>query len=96
MSKSKKNYGRTVSGEPITDELIEKYAKEAEEGYDVDELMKNRVLIGRPPMGNGAASVESVRLDPELKQALDERAERDGETTSAVLRDALRTYLRTD
>ena len=95
MSKEKKNYGRTISGEEITDELIEKYVKEAEEGYDVDELMKNRVLIGRPPMGNGPASVESVRLEPELKEALDERAERDGETTSVVIRDALRKYLRT-
>lgn len=93
MSKEEKSYGRTISGEPITDELIEKYAKEAEEGYDVDDLMKNRVLIGRPPMGDGPASVESVRLDPELKRALHERAERNDETASSVIRKALRTYL---
>ncbi len=93
-TKKKRSYGKTISGEELTDELIEKYVKEAEEGYDVDELMKNRVLIGRPPMGNGPASVESVRLDPQLKHALDERAEHDGETTSSVIRDALRSYLR--
>lgn len=94
MAKRKqRSYGKTASGEELTDELIEKYAKEAEEGYDVDELMKNRVLIGRPPMGNGPASVESVRLDPDLKQALDERAQRDDETTSSVIRRALRSYL---
>lgn len=94
MAKRKqKSYGKTVSGEELTDELIEKYAKEAEEGYDVDELMKNRVLIGRPPMGNGPASVESVRLDPDLKQALDERAQRDDETASSVIRKALQSYL---
>lgn len=37
----------------------------------------------RPPIGSAAASVvESVRLDPELQQALAKRAERDHETTS--------------
>lgn len=91
--KKQKSYGKTISGEELTDELIEKYVEEAEEGYDVDELMKNRVLIGRPPMGNGPASVESVRLDPELRQALAQRAERDEETASSVIRKALRSYL---
>lgn len=93
MSERKKNYGRTITGELLTDELIEKYAKEAEEGYDVDEMLKNRV--GRPPIGDGPASVESVRLDPELKKALDDRASHDDEPTSAVIRQALRAYLRT-
>jgi hypothetical protein len=38
----KKTYGRTPSGVPITDELIEKLSKEAEDGYDVDEILKRR------------------------------------------------------
>lgn len=88
-----KNYGRTVTGELITDELVEELAKEAEEGFDVDELRKRRV--GRPPMGSTASSVESVRLDPELSEALSQRARRDEETSSAVIRQALRAYLRT-
>lgn len=91
MSKRRQNYGRTITGELITDELIEEYVKEAEEGYDVDEMLKNRV--GRPSIGSGPAAVESVRLDPELKQALDERVEHDGQSTSAVIRKALRSYL---
>jgi len=33
------------------------------------------------------------RLDPELRDALAERARRDQETTSAVIRTALRRYL---
>jgi predicted transcriptional regulator len=37
--------------------------------------------------------VESVRLDPELREALARRAERDRESTSAVIRKALRRYL---
>lgn len=84
-------YGRTKSGKPITDELIEKRAAEAEKGYDVDEILERR--RGRPPMGTAAATVESVRLDPELRRALAERAEQDHETTSAVIREALRRYL---
>jgi len=44
-------------------------------------------------MGAAAASVESVRLGPELRQALTKRARRDHETTSSVIRKALRRYL---
>jgi hypothetical protein len=86
-----KTYGKTADGEPITDELVEELANEAEEGFDVEELRKRRV--GRPPIGSGPASVESVRLDPDLRQALVERAERDEQTASAVIRKALRSYL---
>lgn len=87
----KKTYGRTVSGKPITDELVEQLADKAEAGYDVDETIRRRG--GRPPIGSAAASVESVRLDPELRQALAQRAEKDHETTSSVVRKALREYL---
>jgi hypothetical protein len=87
----KKTYGKTASGKPITDELVEKLADKAETGYDVDETLRRR--RGRPPIGSGASSVESVRLDPELRQALAQRAERDHETTSSIIRKALRKYL---
>jgi predicted transcriptional regulator len=40
-----------------------------------------------------AASVESVRLDPELRQALAERAEQDNKTTSSLIHKALRKDL---
>jgi hypothetical protein len=87
----KKTYGKTASGTPITDELVDGLADKAEAGYDVDESLRRRG--GRPPIGSAAASVESVRLDPELRQALTKRAERDRETTSSVIRKALRKYL---
>lgn len=86
----KKTYGTTASGAPITDELIEKLAKEAEEGFDVDEILRRR---GRPAMGSGPAKVESVRLDPELRDALSEHAKLNHETPSSVIRRALRQYL---
>lgn len=88
---AKKTYGRTASGEPITDELVDQLAAKAEAGYDVGETLRRRG--GRPPIGSSAASVESVRLDPELRDALARRAERDRETPSAVIRKALRRYL---
>jgi hypothetical protein len=87
----KKTHGRTASGKPITDELVEKLADKAEAGYDVEETLRRRG--GRPAIGSAPASVESVRLDPELRQALARRAERDHETTSSVIRKALRKYL---
>ena len=86
-----KNYGRTKSGKPITDDLVQELAERAEEGFDVDEILRRRG--GRPAMGSAAASVESVRLDPELSQALHERAEQEGRTNSELIRDALRRYL---
>lgn len=88
---AKKTYGKTTSGVPITDELVAELAQKAETGYDVDEMLRRRG--GRPPIGSAAASVESVRLDPELREALAQRARRDNETTSSVIRKALRKYL---
>ena len=90
---TKKSYGRTASGKPITDELLDRLAAEAEAGYDVDEMIRRRA--GRPPMGSAAATVESVRLEPELRDALAQRAEQDEQTVSAVIRAALRRYLET-
>jgi len=89
---AKKTHGRTASGVPITDELVSKLAKQAEAGYDVEQTLRRRG--GRPPIGSAAASVESVRLEPELRQALANRAKRDHETTSSVIRKALRDYLK--
>ena len=88
---AKKTYGKTRSGVPVTEELVAEVAERAEAGYDVDEMLRRRG--GRPPIGSAAASVESVRLDPELRQALAQRAQRDNETTSSVIRKALRRYL---
>ena len=88
----KKTYGKTKSGRPITDELVAELADKAEAGYDVDEMLRRRG--GRPPMGSSAASVESVRLDPELSEALRQQAQKEGRTNSDVIREALRKYLR--
>ena len=86
-------HGHTRAGKPITDAEITKLAAEAEAGYDVDALIARRGRRGRPPLGSSAASVESVRLDPELRQKLLDRASAEGTTTSELIREALRRYL---
>lgn len=91
MAKRNKTYGRTPDGTLITEEMVERLSREAEAGYPVDKILERR--RGRPPMGSAPASVESVRLDPELREALTRRARADDESTSSVIRKALRLYL---
>jgi hypothetical protein len=88
---TKQRFGKTASGKPITDELVAELASKAEAGYDVEEILRRRG--GRPPIGSAPAAVESVRLEPELREALLQRAKHDHETTSSVIRKALRQYL---
>jgi hypothetical protein len=85
--------GHTKSGKPITDELIEQLADEAERGYDVDDLIARRGKRGRPRLGSEPSTVESVRLDPDLKERLVRRAEAEGMPVSEVIREALRHHL---
>lgn len=77
----------------ISDAEIERLAAEAQAGYDVDALIARRGRRGRPTLGTTAASVESVRLDPELRTQLLQRASSEGSTPSEVIREALRRYL---
>ena len=84
---------RTRSGRILTDEAIEQLATEvAETDYDVEEL-KTRRGRGRPPMGSGPADVVPVRIDPELRAAIEARAEKDHATVSEVIREAIRRFL---
>lgn len=89
---SDETYGRTRSGYEIDDDLVRRLGEKAEDGVDVEATLRRRG--GRPAMGSGPASVESVRLDPELSLALGKRAEDEGRSNSEVIREALRQYLR--
>jgi len=86
-------HGHKADGTPITDELVETMADEAERGYDVSEILRRR-RGGRPPMGSAASTVESVRLDPELKRDLLLRAAEEHITVSEAIRRAIGQYLR--
>ncbi|MGC8627928.1 MAG: ribbon-helix-helix protein, CopG family [Acidimicrobiales bacterium] len=89
-----KVYGHTRSGRPITESDVRGLVAEAEAGYDVEQLIARRGKRGRPALGSAPANVESVRLDPELRQQLVARAREQGTTTSEVIREALRRFLR--
>ncbi len=56
----------TMKGVPVTDEMIQGWADEAERGYDVEQLRKR----GRQPIGDGPARVVSVRLDDSLQRGI--------------------------
>jgi len=84
--KKKRSWG-TSGGVELTDELLDKMVAEAEAGYDLDRL---RPRPGRPPMGREAATVFQVRLEPELRKALFERAKTEWLTTSEMARRLLR------
>ena len=80
----------TSRGKPITDADIERMAVEAEAGYDIT---MPRPRGGRRPMGSGPAEVVPVRLDPDLRAAVEARATADDTTTSEIIREALRRFL---
>lgn len=87
----RKSHGRSKAGAQLTDEVLERMAEEAEEGLDVTRLRRRP---GRPAMGSAPAESFPVRLEPELRQALDERAAADDTPASEIVREALRRYLK--
>src|SRR5215472_18122866 len=92
QARTEMNHGQHQDDTPITDTDIEAMADEAERGYDVDTLLRRR-RGGRPPLGSAAATVDSVRLDPELKRALLLRAAQEHVSVSEVIRRAIGEYL---
>jgi len=84
---------RTESGRTLTDTELDALAVEVETtDYDVEVLKQHR-RPGRPAMGSGPADLVPVRIDPELRAAIEARAEAEATTTSAVIREALRNFL---
>ena len=79
----------TIDGVPVTDEMVQEWADEAERGYDVEVLKKR----GRRPIGDGAARVVPVRMDDSLVAAVDQRAEKDGTSRSEIIRSAVRAFV---
>ena len=79
----------TINGVPVTDEMIQEWADEAERGYIVEVLKKR----GRRPIGDGAARVVPVRMDESLAAAVDQRAEKDGTSRSEIIRSAVRAFV---
>jgi ribbon-helix-helix CopG family protein len=85
---------RTRTGKVLADADIETLATEVDRDYDAASLKTRR--RGRPTMGSAAAEVVPVRLDPELKRAVEARARRERATTSEIIRLAIRSFLETE
>ncbi|MDQ3358910.1 MAG: ribbon-helix-helix domain-containing protein [Actinomycetota bacterium] len=79
----------TINGEPVSEEQIQAWADEAEQGYDPRVLRKR----GRKPVGDGPGRVVPVRLDDTILSALDARAEHDHTSRSEAIRAAIRAYV---
>ncbi len=78
-----------IDGKKVTEADIERLAAEAKRGYPVEQLRKR----GRRPAGNGPGKVVTVRLDSDLRRAVEARATRDHKNDSEVIRDALRAWV---
>ena len=83
---------RTTSGRTLTDADVDAFAAEvAAADYDVSDLKSRR--RGRPLLGSAPAEVVPVRLDPDLRAAIEARAQADDTNSSEIVRRALRAYL---
>jgi Ribbon-helix-helix protein, copG family len=81
----------TKTGRVLSDAAIDALADDVAGAIDVETLKPRR--RGRPPLAGGPADVVPVRLDANLRAAVEERAANDHTTTSDVIREALRRYL---
>ena len=77
---------------PITDELVDELAKKAEAGYDVERCFAAAEDVHRSAQRRPAWS--PCASSPSCARHWLSRAKRDHETTSSVIRKALREYLK--
>lgn len=80
----------TSNGVEVTQADVDRMAESAERGFERAALKRRG---GRRRMGSAPAEVVPVRIDPELKAAIDARAAADQSTTSEVIREAIRRFL---
>lgn len=81
---------KTATGQPMDDEFWRRAEKKAEAGLDPSRLRRR---IGRPSLGDEPAGLTAVRLPPDVRKALDDRATQEHTTASEVIRRALENYL---
>lgn len=83
---------RSKSGVPITDELAEQLANEAEAGYD----LKRSKRVGRKSLAgaDGVSPRVNFRMTNELQARAQARAEKEGKTISEIAREALEQYVK--
>lgn len=80
-----------MQGREVSEEQVDQWVAEAEDGYDVEELRKR----GRPARGAAPAQVVPVRFTDEEIAALMQRAKREHLNRSEVIRRAVRDWTTT-
>lgn len=80
----------TKAGAPVTDAMLDEWADAFERG---DWPEGETVLVGRPRLAAEEAKQVTFRLPLSKIAALDRKADKCGETRSAVLRTAVDEYL---
>jgi len=86
-----RHLGVAKDGTPITEELTEELAREAEAGYDLSRARR----VGRRSLAGGAGRSPrlNIRITPDLHANASERARREGKSLSQLARDALEEYV---
>lgn len=79
------------SGTPITEELADQLAKEAEAGYD---LSRGRQVGRKSLSGSGRSPRLNVRTPADLYEKALAKATREGKTVSQLAREALERYVK--
>ena len=79
----------------VTDELAERLADDADAGYLPRQIHVRPTGRGRPRLakGEGPSPTVNARLDDELADLLEQRADCEGVHKSDIVRKALRAYL---
>ncbi len=65
-----------MCGQPVTDEMIQDWADEAESGFELETLRRR----GRPTVGDGPGAIVPARMDAELLATLNARAKQERAT----------------
>ena len=92
MSERRDNIlGRTADGTPITEDLADELAREAEAGYDLSKgpRVGRRSLAG----GGGTSPRVNFRVTADVYARAAARAEEEGKTLSQLTREALEQYV---
>ncbi len=81
---------KSKTGETMDDDFWRRAEEKADAGIDPSRLRRR---VGRPTLGEEPAELTAVRLPPEVRRALDDRAAEEHTSASEVIRRALDQYL---
>jgi hypothetical protein len=81
---------KAKTGESMDDDFWRRAEEKADAGLDPSRLRRR---VGRPTLGADPAELTAVRLPPEIRRALDDRAAQEHTSASEVIRRALDQYL---